>query len=140
MAQQNFTPETPTDLVVIVDDRPGELHRIARVLGAADINIQGMAAMTGRGRAVVHLLVTEPERAILALGGARLEARAARQTVVVNLPDRPDTLASALEPLARAGVNLELAYLAVGSRSETRAVLVVDDVDRALQVLEVSIT
>lgn len=115
------------DLVVIVDDVPGELRRLTHTLGNAGINIEGMAALTGQGTSVIHILVSEPERALMALAAAQLEARAVHDAVVVNLADRPDALASCLEPLAHAGVNISLAYVAVGARSQTRVVLVTDD-------------
>lgn len=124
------------DLVVLLDDVPGELRRLAHTLGNAGINIEGLAALTGQGQSVVHLLVAEHERALMALAGADLEARAARDAVIVNLPDRPDALASCLESVAAAGINISLSYLAVGTRAGTRLVLVTDDPDRTREVLE----
>jgi hypothetical protein len=50
-----------TDLVVTPIDRPGELARIAAVLGEAGVNLQGLSAFTGKGMSVVHLLVDVPE-------------------------------------------------------------------------------
>ncbi len=123
------------DLVVILDDVPGELRRLAHTLGNAGINIEGLAALTGQGQSVVHLLVTEHERALMALAAADLDARAAHDAVIVNLPDRPDALASCLTSVAAAGINVSLSYLAVGTRAEIRLVLVTDDPDRTREVL-----
>ena len=123
------------DLVVLLEDRPGELRRLAHVLGTAGINIEGLAALTGEGQSVVHVLVADHDRALLALAGAGLEARASNDAVVANLPDRPDALADALTDVAAAGINSRLTYLAVGARSATRVVLVTDDADRTRDVL-----
>lgn len=123
------------DLVVLLDDVPGELRRLAHTLGNAGINIEGLAALTGQGQSVVHLLVAEHERALMALAAADLDARAAHDAVVVNLPDRPDALASCLESVAAAGINVSLSYLAVGTRAETRLVLVTEDPSRTREVL-----
>lgn len=123
------------DLVVILDDEPGELRRLAHTLGNAGINIEGLAALTGQGQSVVHLLVAEHERALMALAAADLDARAAHDAVIVNLPDRPDALATCLASVARAGINISLSYLAVGTRAETRLVLVTDDPGRTREVL-----
>lgn len=128
--------ETPVqDLVVLVDDLPGELRRVTHTLGHAGINIEGMAALTGEGRSVIHVLVGEPERALLSLAGAGIDARAVHDAVVVNLADRPDALAGCLQPLGEAGINVTLAYMAVGARSQTRVVLVTDDAPSARALL-----
>src|SRR5215204_3267466 len=49
----------PTDLTVILRDTPGELARLGEVTGAAGVNIRGLAAFTGEGRGVIHLLVDD---------------------------------------------------------------------------------
>lgn len=124
------------DVVVILDDTPGQLHRVTHALGHAGINIEGMAALTGQGRSVVHLLLQDWERGLLALAAAGVQARAAHDAVVVNLSDRPDALAGIVEPLAAAGVNIQLAYVAVGARSQSRVVLITDDPTRTRAVLD----
>ena len=123
------------DLVVLLQDTPGELRRLAHVLGTADINIEGYAALTGQGQSVVHVLVADHDRALLALAGADLEARASNDAVIANLPDRPDALADVLADVAAAGFYIRLSYLAVGTRSSTRVVLVTDDPARTRDVL-----
>lgn len=124
------------DLVVITDDRPGVLHHITQVLGQAGINIEGLSALTGQGRAVIHVLVTEHDRAVEVLETSGLAVRACRHTLVRNVPDRPDALTAVLAPLTHAGVNVEHAYLAVGARAHTRIVLVVDDPEIARACLD----
>ena len=106
------------------------------MLGTAGINIEGLAALTGQGQSVVHLLVEDHQRALMALAAADLEARASHDAVIANLPDRPDALADVLRDVAAAGINIALSYLAVGTRSATRIVLVTDDPQRTRAVLE----
>jgi hypothetical protein len=123
------------DVVVILDDTPGRLHRVTHALGHASINIEGMAAFTGQGRSILHMLFEDWERALLALAAAGIEAHAVHDAIVLNLPDRPDALARLIEPLSEAGINISLAYVAVGARSATRVVLRVDQPDRARVLL-----
>jgi hypothetical protein len=61
-----------TDLMVILEDRPGELARVGEVTGAAGVNIRGFAACTGEGRGVIRLLIDDDAvaRATHALQGA----------------------------------------------------------------------
>jgi hypothetical protein len=124
-----------TDLVVTPIDRPGELARIAAVLGEAGVNLQGLSAFTGKGMSVVHLLVDVPELASTVLQREGFTVRARRRVVVVNVPDRPAALADLTARLATAAVNIEQAYLATGTRGATRLVIVCDDPDRADEAL-----
>src|SRR5450756_1230564 len=43
-------PEIATDVLVVLDDRPGELARLGEAAGAGGVNIQGLAAFTGDGK------------------------------------------------------------------------------------------
>ena len=49
----------PVDLTLILDDRPGELARLGEVMGDAGVNIGGLAAFTGEGRGVIHVLIED---------------------------------------------------------------------------------
>jgi len=47
------------DLTVSLEDRPGTLADLGEALGKAGINIEGMCAVAGEGRSIIHLLVTD---------------------------------------------------------------------------------
>jgi len=68
----------PTDLTVILQDRPGELARLGEVAGTAGVNLQGLAAFTGQGRGIVHVLVEDD--ALAAARAALKEATSASPT------------------------------------------------------------
>ncbi len=119
------------DFVLIPDDEPGVLARLGEAAGAAGINIEGIAAFTGEGRCIVHVLVPDAEEALRVLSAAGLDVRAARDVLVVDIPDQPGALGGVCRQLADAGVNIQQAYLATGSR----AVLAVDDLDTARRVV-----
>ncbi len=119
------------DFVLIPDDEPGVLARLGEAAGAAGINIEGIAAFTGEGRGIVHVLVPDAEEALRVLSAAGLDVRAARDVLVVDIPDQPGALGGVCRQLADAGVNIQQAYLATGSR----AVLAVDDLDTARRVV-----
>lgn len=121
------------DLVIIPDDTPGQLARLGEVLGAAGVNIEAISAFTGQGRGIVHVLVDRAEDALAALAGDGIEVKAARDVVVVPLPDEPGHLGAACRTLADAQVNIEQAYIAAGSK----LVIVCDDVARAASLLGV---
>jgi hypothetical protein len=121
------------DLVIVPDDEPGMLADLGERLGAAGINIEAISAFTGKGKGIVHVLVDQADEALRVLTEAGVEVRAARRVVVVPLPDEPGELGKACRTLADAGVNIEQAYIAAGSK----LVVVCDDVDRAKELLGV---
>jgi hypothetical protein len=119
------------DFVLIPDDEPGVLARLGEAAGNAGINIEGISAFTGQGRGIVHVLVPDAEHALQALSEAGLDVRAARDVLVLDVEDRPGALGEMCRKLADAGVNIEQAYLATG----TRLVVAVDDIDKARATL-----
>jgi hypothetical protein len=44
---------------VILEHRPGELAWLAEIAGEAGVTIHGLAAFTGEGRGVVHVLLDD---------------------------------------------------------------------------------
>lgn len=119
------------DLTLIPDDQPGVLARLGEVAGSAGLSIAGVSAFTGEGRGLVHVLVEDAEHAVAVLSGAGFYVRASREVLLVPLEDRPGALGETCRRLADAGVNVEQAYMASGSR----LVLTVDDLPAARSVL-----
>ena len=124
----------PRNLTVILGDKPGELARLGTVMGDASVNIKGLAAFTGDGRGVIHLLVddADAERALAALKAARIGVADDRDVLVVDIIDRPGTLGELALELAEANVNIDLAYATFG---DTQLVIATDDMDSALGAL-----
>jgi hypothetical protein len=121
-----------TDLRIEADNRPGVLANIGQQLGAAGVNIDGFCAVVNNGRGYLHLLVDSAGAAREALEGAGFTVAAEREALVVDpIEDRPGALGEVSQKLADTGVNVEVAYLATG----TRLVLVVDDAERARTAL-----
>jgi hypothetical protein len=104
------------DLTLILDDRPGELARMGEVLGDAGVNIGGLAAFTGEGRGVIHVLVDDDAvaRATTALKAAHMGVADEREVLVIDVVDRPGTLGELTRQLAAANVNIDLAYTTFG--------------------------
>jgi hypothetical protein len=116
------------DLSVVLDDKPGSLADLGEATGGANINIEGMCATTSGGKGEIHLLVEEPEATRQALQGARIEVSGDRDVLVVEVEDRPGTMAEVARKLGDADVNIEFAYTTFGG---VRLVFGVDDLDKA---------
>jgi hypothetical protein len=106
----------PTDLTVYLEDRPGTLAQAAEALGNAGINIDGTCGFPSEGRGVMHVLVPDGDAAREALTAAGLECGEEREVEVVSIVDQPGELGRHLRRVAEAGVNVDLLYLATGTR------------------------
>jgi hypothetical protein len=123
-----------TDLSILVSDEPGGLARAAEALGAAGVNVEGLAGLGGGGTGHIHLLVEDAAGASSALKAAGFPVDAEREAVVLAVggEDRPGVLGRLSRAAADAGVNLVACYVATGSR----LVFVADDAPALRAVLE----
>lgn len=114
-----------TDLRIEAENRVGQLATLGEQLGRAGVNIDGFCATVAGERGVLHVLVDDASAARQALEGAGYTVAAEREAVVLEgIEDRPGYMGETTRRLADANVNLEVAYLATG----TRLVLVAEDV------------
>lgn len=105
-----------TDLVIRVENEPGALARVATAVSDAGVNLAAATCMGGGEYAELHILVPHAEAAKHALGISGLVVTDEREVVVVEADDRPGALADLASKVARAGVNLDLVYVATGTR------------------------
>ena len=124
----------PTDLTVILEHQPGELARLAEITGEVGVSIRGLAAFTGEGRGVVHLLLDDEvvARCREALEQTGIGIADQREVLVVDIEDRPGALGELARRLADANVNVELAYTTFGG---IKIVIATDDLHSARAVL-----
>jgi len=124
----------PTDLTVVLQDRPGELARLGEIIGEAGVNIRGLAAFTGEGRGIIHVLVDDDAvvRATDGLRRAGMGLADEREVLVVDVVDRPGSLGELARELSEANVNIDLAYTTFGG---VKLVIATDDLDSARAVL-----
>jgi len=124
----------PKDLTIVLQDRPGELARLGEATGFAGVNIEGMCAMTGEGRGIIHILVADEKssQAQKALRDAGMGVADEREVLVIDVEDRPGTLGGLARALGEANVNIELAYTTFGG---VKLVIATDDLDSARAAL-----
>ena len=119
------------DLVFILPYQSGTLARLSAALHDAGIDLQGCSGQQFGPEGIIHLLVEDADAAREAASRAGFVVREERDVLVAGIEDRPGALAGLLAPLAEAGIDVNLTYLATGSR----LVIGVDDVDRARGVM-----
>src|ERR671918_2478216 len=104
------------DLVIDIENTPGALAGVADAISDAGVNIAAATCVGPGDRAELHILVPHGEAAKHALAISHVAVTAEREVVVVEVQDRPGVLADLTRKIARAGVNLDLVYVATQNR------------------------
>jgi hypothetical protein len=104
------------DLVIDVENTPGALARVADAISDAGVNIAAATCVGPGDRAELHILVPHGEAVKHALAISHVAVTGEREVVVVDVEDRPGVLADLTRKIARAGVNLDLVYIATRNR------------------------
>ena len=121
-------------LTVPCQNRPGELARIAKVLGDAKVNILSCLTTTSGSEGATHLVVDNMNKAKTALEGAGLSYTEA-DMLQVELPNTPGALGKFAGKLAEKGINITLGYqTSVRGSRKASLVLAVSDLDTAARV------
>jgi hypothetical protein len=106
----------PVDLVIDIDNTPGALADVAAAISDAGVNISAATCIGPGDRAELHILVPHAEAAKHSLAISHLAISREREVVVVDVEDRPGVLADLTRKIARAGVDLDLVYIATRNR------------------------
>lgn len=127
--------ETATQLAVFLGNRPGALSRVCTELAAAEINILALATSDTIDHAVVRMVVSDPTKALMILGERGVLALE-NDVLLIESNNEPGMLATIADRLAKAGINIEYAYLATSPKSQQGLmVLRPSDVEKAERAL-----
>jgi len=123
-------------LSIFLENKPGALEEVSRILKEAQINIRTLSLADTTDFGILRLIVNDVETAsrVLKEQGFRIS----RTTVVaVEVPDRPGGLHGILEVLSKNGINVEYLFAFV-ERSGQNAVIIFrfDTPDAAIDVLQ----
>ena len=114
------------DLVIDIENTPGSLAEVAAAISDAGVNIAAATCIGTGDRAELHILVKHAEAARHSLATSHgVSVTREREVVVVEVEDRPGVLADLTRKIAKAGVNLDLVYVA----TRNRVVFGADDLD-----------
>lgn len=121
---------------IFIENKSGRLAEVSRVLGEKGVNIRALSLADTSDFGILRLIVdnTDLARDTLKANGFTVSKT---EVVAVEVPDRPGGLASILNVLDAASVNVEYMYAFV-ERSAGNAVIIFrfDDVDHAIKVLQ----
>jgi hypothetical protein len=105
-----------TDLVIDIENSPGALAEVAAAISDAGVNIAAATCIGTGDRAELHILVKHAEAARHSLAISHVAVTREREVVVVDVEDRPGVLADLTRKIAKAGVDLDLVYVATQNR------------------------
>jgi hypothetical protein len=127
--------EKATQLSVALENVPGQLSRLCRVMAQAKVNIRAISVSDSADISTIRLVASDPAAAKNALREAGLSF-VSQEVLVVELEDKPGALEEVAARLGDAGLNVLYIYGTgdvVGGKA--RLVIRVDDVNRARQAL-----
>jgi hypothetical protein len=109
-------------LSLFLENRPGGLEQITRILKDARINIRTLSVADTSDFGIVRIIVNDVDRAAQVLKEKGFTV--SRTTVVaVAVPDRPGGLHSILEIISREGINVAYMYAFVEKSGENAVML-----------------
>jgi hypothetical protein len=96
-------------LTVSLENRPGTLARMAKVLADAKVNIVALLNSTSGAQGSAQVVVDNFNKAKKALGDAGLSYTEG-MLEQIELPNKPGALAELAGRLAKKGINIDCAY------------------------------
>jgi hypothetical protein len=120
---------------IFLENKPGALESVMRLLKDADINIRSLSLADTSDFGILRLIVNDANKALRVLNDNGL--RVSRTNVVaVEVPDRPGGLHSILAVLAQYGINVEYLYAFIEKSGENAVIIFrFDSPDDAVDVL-----
>jgi hypothetical protein len=122
-------------LSVFVENRPGTLVDVLRVLKEHQINLRALSVADTADFGILRIVVNEPETVEQTLRNA---GYAVKSTAVLTLTvdDTPGGLMIQLDKLSNADINVEYLYaFASTSVTEARVVIKVDNLEHAESII-----
>src|SRR3954470_12290274 len=104
------------DLAIDIENTPGALAEVAAAIRDAGVDVAAATCVGPGERAELHILVPHAEAVRHALAISHVAVTREREVVVVDVEDRPGVLAGLPRKIAKAGVDLDLVYIATRNR------------------------
>lgn len=121
-------------ITILARKDPGELARVAGILGDAGVNIEEIDAERVEETGIIVLSVDRYDDAIRALHDRGLRV-VTQDALVIRLEDRPGALATIARRLRDAGIDVRSMHILHRESGASLVSLVVTDQDTARRVL-----
>ena len=127
---------TVKQLSVFIENRPGRLSAVTKILGDNNVNIRAMSLADTKDFGILRLIVDDFEKAVSALKTEGFSVTTT-QVLAVEINDRPGGLSEAMKVLYNDNISVEYMYSAFINTKENTAYLIlrVENVTAALEAL-----
>lgn len=108
----------PTDIRIVLPNRPGAVTHVCELVAEAGINILGACGdlRPGERWGFIHIVVEEGDDARNLIEGAGYEVTSARTVDLIDLVDEPGGLADVLREYSANNTNIDIIYTASKDR------------------------
>ena len=106
------------DLRVVLPNRPGTVVQVLEAVASEGVNVEGFCGdiRPGERWGYIHLLVEDAGGAVRGIERAGYEVTGQHRVDLIEIEDQPGALAEATARYSRDGRNIEVLYVASGSR------------------------
>jgi hypothetical protein len=111
-----------------LENKPGELARITRVLAGARVNIEGISVSASPDVGLVQIVANNAIAARKALAKVRVPFTV-QDVAVIPLKNKPGSLSALVSKLAAAGVNISYIYATACTMASCKCLVVVSAPD-----------
>lgn len=123
-------------LSVFVENRPGRLSAITKLLAENGIDIRALSIADTRDFGILRLIVNDPDKALAALKSADYSVTLTN-VIAIGINDEPGGLANAMEILYSNNISVEYMYAFISKSDDTAFVILrVENNDKAATALQ----
>lgn len=115
---------TVKQICISMANQPGQLAKVSELMGEAGVNIIALFVTTSTpaGEGLLYFVPDNPDKAANILASQGLQAKI-NEVIAAETPHHAGGLLAVLNPLKRAGVNLEYLYPAIQTGEATILIL-----------------
>ncbi len=127
-----------TQLTITIPNEPGSLARISEMLGDAGVNILAffVSTTTPEGYGLMRFVADDPDRAKSVLAGRGIEV-STTDVIAAETPHHAGGLLAVLNPLRRAGINVDYIYPCIQTGETTILIIGVEkQMNEAIEALK----
>ncbi|MBQ4384160.1 MAG: ACT domain-containing protein [Firmicutes bacterium] len=111
-----------TQLSLFVQNQPGSMKEVLRVLAEGGIDINGLSVADTTEYGVLRMILSDPEKAERLLQNAGFAVKAT-QVLAIDVVDTPGGLYRPVSLMADAGINIDYMY-AFGTKLSSHAMII----------------
>ena len=125
---------TIKQLTIFLENRTGRINEVAKILGAAGINMKAFSMAETADFGLLRLIVSDVEHAVRVLHDASFAVKLT-DVVCINVPNHPGALSGILDSLASNDIFIEYMY-AFSEGDSANIVIRPTSIDNCVDVLQ----